>query len=99
METKKEIKKRLCVEYKGGELILNPGHKVFELDLKTGFVTEYKLIRKFTLVRMILGKAPKYRVDTSDNNKLHLPAFSIEKAQIAFKNLVKSLGIIVKIKY
>lgn len=86
--------KRLCVEYKGGELILQPGHKVFELDLKTGLVSEYKL--KIKLLT-ILSKRKTYYVEDHPD-KLHIPAFDINKALISFKKLARPLNINVKIK-
>ena len=74
-------KKRLCVEYKGGELILPPGHKVFELNTKTGEVKEYELIKKFSFKHFLTGKKAKYRVDTSNEDFLHLPASDLYKAK------------------
>ena len=47
-------KKRICVEYKGGELILPPGHIVFELNVKTGEVYECKLIKVMKPISQIL---------------------------------------------
>jgi len=91
-------KKRLCVEYKGGELILPPGHKVFELNTKTGEVKEYELIKKFSFKHFLTGKKAKYRVDTSNEDFLHLPASDLYKAKVKFKNLVKSIGIKVIVK-
>lgn len=98
MKTDQNSKKRLCVEYKGKELILPPGHKVFELNTKTGEVKEYELISKFSFKHFLTGKKPKYRVDSSDPDKLHLPASNMFKAKVKFKNLVKSIGIKVNIK-
>lgn len=88
----KEKKERICVEYKGGELILQPGHKVFEINLNTGVVKEHKLYRKFTLA---FWKKPVYKVEYHEH-LMHLPAYDIHKARIKFKELLKKHGIKVK---
>ncbi len=94
---KKQKEESLCVEYKGQELILQPGHKVFELDIKTGQVSEYKLKRKIDL-ESVMKRKKKYKVDCTDKNKMHVPAYNIEKARIKFKQVVKSLGIKIYIR-
>lgn len=83
-EKKKE--QRICVEYKGGELILQPGHKVFQINLKTGIVSEHKLYRKFTL---FFWKKPVYKIDYH-KDYIHIPAYDIHKARITFKHLLRA---------
>lgn len=98
-------KPRICVEYKGGELILKPGEIVFELDCKTGIVSEYKLIKKKKpIIKTLLRAIMKERIGTSDNRTtyivedknpeefLHVPATSKFHSIPKFKQLLKIMG-------
>lgn len=87
-----EKKQRICVEYKGGDLILQPGHKVFEINLKTGVVREHKLYRRFTL---FFWRKPVYKIHY-DPNLLHIPAYDLYKARITFKHLLRKTEVKVK---
>ncbi len=101
---------RICVEYKGKELILAPGHNVYQLDLRTGVVTLYELIRKRTpltvyLKHFFLGgiygkrdKRPRYLAEQIEGETLLLPAFNIEKARVRFKETTKLLKIKVRVR-
>lgn len=83
---------RKIVEYKGTTFVLPPGHKVFELNLKSGVVKEHPVTKKFDL---LFWRKPKYAV-TYKEHLIHIPAFDIHKARIRFKHMVKPLNIKVK---
>lgn len=80
------------VEYKGTTFVLPPGHKVFQLDLRTGKVSEHKITRKFDL---LFWRKPRFGV-TYKEHLLHIPAFDIHKARIRFKHMTKNLDIRIK---
>lgn len=88
-EKKQEQK---IVEYKGDTFILQPGHKVFEMNLNTGIVKEHPVKRKFDL---LFWRKPRYAVQYKEN-LIHIPAFNLHKARIAFKHMTKNLNIRVK---
>ena len=106
MEKDKQLK-RLCVEYKGGELILPPGHIVYEFDVKSGKVYECKLEKKKTPIdlkvkQLIMpNQYPKdkkevFVVPDKGENFWQIFAFDINKARVKFKNYGKSIGVKVK---
>jgi hypothetical protein len=89
METKPKQEKRICVEYKGGNLILQPGHKVFEINLNTGKVKEHPIRRKFTL---FFWRKPVYQLDYHEH-LLHVPAYDLYKAKLQFRTLLRKTDI------
>ena len=89
METKPKQEKRICVEYKGGNLILQPGHKVFEINLNTGKVKEHKIYRKFDL---FFWRKPIYKLDYQEH-LLHVPAYDIHKARVQFRTLLRKTDV------
>ncbi len=89
METKPKQEKRICVEYKGGNLILQPGHKVFEINLNTGKVKEHKIYRKFDL---FFWRKPVYKLDYQEH-LLHVPAYDRYKAVLQFKKLLSKTDV------
>jgi hypothetical protein len=86
------IPERKIVEYKGDTFVLQPGHKVFELNTKSGEVKEHKLVRVFDL---LFWRKPRYTV-TYKEHLLHTPAFDLHKAKIKFKQMTRKTDIPVK---
>lgn len=110
---KKETEKkalRTCVQYgERPEIILPPGHKVFECNLETGDITEAKMVKiaiplgkriKHALLKNRIGeldKRPRYFVADRDGF-LCLPAHDLYKAKVKFKNVLKEMKIKIKTK-
>lgn len=86
---KKSIAKQeqKTVEYKGTTFILQPGHKVFECNLKTGLVKEHPIKKKLNI---LFWQKPIYQV-TYLPDIIHRPAFDIHKARINFKEMTSQL--------
>lgn len=92
MKKGEKIPEQKIVEYKGDTFILKPGHKVFEMNLKSGIVKEHPVKRKFDL---LFWRKPRYAVEYNEN-LIHIPAFDLHKARIQFKHMTKNLNIKVR---
>lgn len=110
MEKETEKPRQTRVQYGNKPpLILPPGHKVWELNIETGDVKEAKLkrlrpsilkvIKHFLFGRYIgkLDTRPSYFVEEREGF-LCVPAANEYKGRVALKNVVKTVGIKVKVK-
>lgn len=91
MKKNQPIPERIQVNYKGDVFILQPGHSVFELNIKTGLIRQHGLRKRFSLQ---FWKKPVYEI-REHPDLLHVPAFNIYKAAVMLKSMSKTLGITV----
>lgn len=103
MEIVKEKKQRICVEYKGKELILQPGHKVYELHISKQKIYKAPLEEKkhslMTVIKhkIFAGKLPpldkrkRYKVIEKGDDFIQIPSYDIHKAYVNFKAVTKTI--------
>lgn len=81
-DTKKGKPAEVWIRYRGTDIMLRPGQKVFELNTDTGLVQEHKLKKVFRWFWQSKKNLlePVYKL-----NIQHFPAMKIEDAILEFK--------------
>jgi len=89
MAKKKINKNRKVVIWKGEKFLLEPFHNVYEINEKTGEVSEAKLVKTNVIGSFLTGKTTWKIV--AKEGFAHIPAHDLYKAKVKFKQIYKGI--------